>query len=193
MHSQTQKAAQNLAITLLGFVLLLFSTSQIHAQVQKSIAPEFGFDMNFNHTDIFMGGRVGICFPVINASVAATFKGRLGSKRVLLETGQKDVLIQYRERRYLLGLEADKRFILNEFGPSTQFGGFIGGFGGLGFGDYRGTSERAPLGLSGAGMLGAYISDPNAVILRFGYMYLPLRTETVVKHRIYVSFTILVM
>ncbi len=193
MHRFNSKAIQSLAITLLSLVLLLFSPTLSHAQTNKAVVPEFGFDMNFNHTDIFMGGRVGVCFPQLNASLAGTFKGRIGSRRVLLETGQPDVLVQYRERRYLIGVEADKRFILNEFGPSTHFGGFVGGFGGLSFGDYRGTGEAAPLGLAGAGMVGAFISDPSAVIFRLGYMYLPLQTESVVKHRVYLSFTIMVI
>jgi hypothetical protein len=159
----------------------------------QAISPQIGLDFNFNHTDVMMGGSVGICFNErINASVKLTFKGRLGSKRVLIETDVPNVLVQYRQRQYLLGIEADKRFKLTEFSETERLGAFLGGFGGLSFADYRGTNAKAPLGLGGAAEAGVYFSNTEAFILKIGYMYLPLQTPSVFQHRLFFSFDVII-
>ena len=177
----------------LSLAILGLSSKPLMAQIDSPVGLELGFDFNFNGADAFMGGMAGICMPKWNASARATFKGRLGSKRVLIESGTPDVLYQYRERRYLLGIEAEKRFLFNEINGDTHFGGFVGGFGGLDFANYRGSTASPPSALAGSGMLGVYISDPSAVIARLGYIYLPVQTESVPVHRIYLSFSILIL
>jgi hypothetical protein len=171
---------------------LLFAllAPKLHAQDAKMM-PELGIDFNFNHTDVMMGGLGGIAFPTLNASLLATFKGRIGTKRVIVEAEEADVFYQYRERRYLLGLQAEKRFLLNEFDESSHLGAYLAGIGGLGFGDYRGTKAPASTGFAYSAEAGAYFSDPEAVILRLGYQYLPMHTANVFDHRIVLTITFL--
>lgn len=181
-------------IALSCFAALLFSVfaaPEIKAQSDGPM-PELGIDFNFNHTDVMMGGLAGIAFPTANASLSATFKGRLGTKRVMIEGEAPETYFQYRERRYLLGLQAEKRFLLNEFDESTHFGAYVAGFGGLGFGDYRGTKAAASTGFAWSAEAGPYISDPGAIIARLGYQYLPMQTKNVFDHRIVLTITILV-
>lgn len=173
--------------------LLWLSNTPLMAQNGKAVGLEIGFDFNFNGADAFMGGMAGVCIPNWNASARATFKGRLGSKRVLIESGTPDVLFQYRERRYLLGIEAEKRFLINEINGDTHFGAFVGALGGFDFANYRGSTAYSPSALAAAGMLGVYISDPSAVIARLGYTYFPVQTETVPNHRIYLSISVLIL
>lgn len=172
-------------------VAVTFLCGRLLAQENVPL-PQIGLDFNFNHTDVMLGAHAGIAVPKINASFAATFQGRIGSKRVLIEGEQPYVFYQYRERRYLLGVEADKRFLLREFNESTHFGAFLGGFGGLGFGDYRGTKQSAPVGLAYSAMGGVYITEPKTVIIKLGYQYLPMHTQNVFDHRILLTFSFLI-
>lgn len=177
------------AIVALLLLLSMVAVSPSASAQDSGLRPELGIDFNFNHTDVMLGGLAGLNFPAANASVFATFKGRIGTKRVLIEADERDVFYQYRERRYLLGLQAEKRFLLNEFSESMHFGAFVAGIGGLGFGDYRGTKAEAPVGFAWSAEAGAYITDPSAVVVRLGYQYLPMQTQNVFDHRILLSFT----
>lgn len=181
------------SILLAGIAALavVSASSSIHAQSNNPF-PELGWDFNFNHTDAMMGVQGGINIPAWNASVLATFKGRLGSKRVLIEAEEPNLFYQYRERRYILGIQAEKRFLLTEFSPSLQLGAFLGGLGGLGISDYRGTKGQAPVGFAYSAMGGPYLNYGDAVIFRLGYQYLPLKTQNVFDHRILVSLSILI-
>ncbi len=186
------KKGRGIALSCFAAMLFgVFAAPQIKAQTDGPL-PELGIDFNFNHMDVMMGGLAGIAFPTANASLLATFKGRLGTKRVLIEGETPDTYFQYRERRYLLGLQAEKRFLLNEFDESTHFGAYIAGFGGLGFGDYRGTKAAAGAGFAWSAEAGPYISDPGAIIARLGYQYLPMQTKNVFDHRIVLTVTFLV-
>ncbi len=171
-------------------VFLVLVSQNLHAQDTK-LMPELGIDFNFNHTDVMMGGLGGVAFPTLNASLLATFKGRIGTKRVMVEAEEADVFYQYRERRYLLGLQAEKRFLLTEFDESTVMGAYLAGIGGLEFGDYRGTKAAASTGFAYSAEAGAYFSDPEAVIIRLGYQYLPMQTQNVFDHRIVLTITFL--
>lgn len=186
--STFEKALQMLFVGL--FVTLLANSTK--AQNGKAVIPQLGMDLSFNTDDAFWGGLAGVCFPKINASLLATFKGRIGNKRVLVELPNSNNLYQFRERSYLLGLEADKRFVLNEINEKTRFGLFVGGFGGLNFGSYRGTKIGPDASLKGAAFIGPYISDISAAIVKLGYMYLPLNTESVSHHRIFISFSFVI-
>ena len=172
-------------------LILCLCAARLSAQ-SSGPYPEIGWDLNFNHTDVMMGGHAGVCIPKWNASVLATFKGRLGTKRVLIEGDQPDVFYQYRERRYILGVQAEKRFILTEFSPSLKLGAFVGALGGLGISDYRGTKGQAPLGFAYSGMAGPYITDGETIVIRLGYQYLPLKTQNVFDHRLLLSISFMI-
>jgi hypothetical protein len=171
--------------------LFLFAPLGAIAQ-DPAVSPQIGIDLNFNHTDVMAGVGAGVCFNTLNASAKLTFKGRLGSKRVWVETGTPDVLAQYRERRYLLGIEADKRFRLTEFSEVEQLGLFLGGFGGMTFGDFRGSDTKVPLKLAGSAQAGVYFSNIEIAIFKLGYMYLPLQTRSVVNHRVFFSIDLII-
>ncbi len=174
-------------------LLLLCSSNFIVLQAiaQQPLVPEIGLGLNFNGTDAMLNLGAGVSFQNIRTSAKVSFQPRLGAKRVFVETASPNVLIQYRERRYLLGLEVDKRFKLTEFSEYTELGLFVGGFIGMSFNDYRGTDARGSVDLGYEGMAGAYIGDPHVCLLRLGYLYLPLPTQNVFPHRIGFSFSIL--
>ncbi len=161
----------------------------VHAQ---SVVPEFGAGLNFNLTDIMADLSFGMSLQEARASIKASFQPRLGTKRVLVESGTPNLLYQYQERRYLLGVEADKRFMLTQLNENTEVGLFIGAFGGMTFNDYRGTDAKGSVNLAWEGMGGAYLSDSRFLILRLGYQYLPLVTQSVYPHRIGISFNFLI-
>jgi hypothetical protein len=160
-------------------------------KAQQAVVPEFGAGLNFNQTDVMMDVTAGVSFQQIRTSAKVSFQPRLGSKRVLIESSTPNLLFQYRERRYLLGLEADKRFQLTQFSENLELGLFIGGFVGMSFNDYRGTDERGSVSLGWQAMAGPYLSDVRGFILRLGYIYLPLPTQNVFAHRIGFSFSLL--
>lgn len=171
-------------------LVVVSASFRLHAQADSPF-PETGWDLNFNHTDVMMGFQGGINIPAWNASVLATFKGRLGSKRVQIEADEPNLFYQYRERRYIIGIQAEKRFLLTEFSPSFKLGAFLGGLGGLEISDYRGTKGQAPVGFGYAAMGGPYITDDKAIIIRLGYQYLPMKTQNVFDHRILLSLSFL--
>lgn len=171
--------------------LLAWAGSDASAQ-STGPYPEIGWDMNFNHTDFMMGVHGGVCIPSWDASILATFKGRIGSKRVLVEAEQPDVFYQYRERRYILGIQAEKRFILTEFNSDLKLGAFLGALGGMGISDYRGTRGEAPIGFAYSAMGGPFLKVDESVLVKLGYQYLPLKTQNVFDHRILISISFLI-
>lgn len=183
------KLMRQTCILLLLVALTSFGSQPLRAQ---SVVPEFGVGFNFNLTDIMADFAFGMSLQEARASIKASFQPRLGTKRVLVESGTPNLLYQYQERRYLLGIEADKRFVLTELDENTEFGLFVGAFGGITFNDYRGTDAKGSLELAWQGMGGAYLSDPRYLILRVGYQYAPLATPSVYPHRIGISFNFLI-
>jgi hypothetical protein len=170
--------------------LVISKPATVNAQ---SLAPELGVGLIFNHTDIMADFNGGICFPEIGLSTKLSFQPRLGAKRVLLETETPNVLVQYRERRYLLGIEADKRFSLSDITETAHVGAFVGGFIGLNFNGYRGTNEPGQLDLGWEIMAGPYLYDEEGILLRLGYVYLPLNmTSNVFAHRVGLSISFVI-
>jgi hypothetical protein len=168
-------------------LLLLLCSSNflvLPALAQLHVVPEVALGINFNGTDAMLNVGAGVSFQNIRTSAKLSFQPRLGAKRVLIETASPNVLLQYRERRYLLGLEVDKRVKLTEFSEYTELGLFVGGFIGMSFNDYRGTDARGSVDLGYQGMAGAYFGDARVCVLRLGYLYLPLPTQNVFPHRI---------
>ena len=162
-------------------LVILFGLGK--APVRAQVAPDFGFGMNFNHTDFMLGFNGGAAFEALDLSARLGFQFRVGSKRVLVETEVPDVLVQYRERRYLLGIELEKRFTLTEFSSNERLGVWLAPWGGLSIGDYRGSKASSPGGLAWS-MQGGIFFNTDGVVLRGGYAWLPLQTNSIVNHRI---------
>lgn len=161
-------------------------------RAQWKIAPEIGAGLLFNQTDILMDFGAGVSFQELGLSTKLSFQSRVATKRVLVETETPNLLYQFHERRYLLGLDVDKRFILTEFTENLRFGLFLGGFAGMTFNDYRGTDEKGTVEFGWEAKGGAFLSNPKIFVMRLGYTYLPLPTQNVYPHRIGVSFHFLI-
>jgi hypothetical protein len=166
---------------------MLLTVGAVRAQLTYA---EAGLGLNFNGKDIFADINFGASIQQVNASVKVSFQPRLGTETILQESDTPNLLYQYRERRFLLGVEADKRFKLTDLGENGQMGLFVGAFGGVAFADYLGTDTRAGTGFAYQGMGGAYLSSPNTVIFRLGYQYVPLPTQGISPHRMGISLSI---
>jgi hypothetical protein len=164
--------------------------AKVHAQ---SFYPQLGYELNFNQTDVMMGGGIGIYNIDWNASAQLSFKGRIGARRVIVEPEDTDLIFQFRERRYLLGIDLEKRFAFSDISASSQVGGYLQAFGGLSFGDYRGTTAKPPTGFGGSAGAGIYIGNPDIIAVKLGYVYLPLQTQSIVAHRISMGLNIFLL
>lgn len=174
---------------LLGMVGLMLASIGF---AQSSVAPEIGVGLLFNQTDVMMDFGAGVSFQNIGLSTKISFQSRISTKRVLVETDQPNLLYQFHERRYLLGLDADKRFTLTDLSENVSLGLFLGGFAGMTFNDYRGTDEKGSVGFGWEAKGGLFISNSEIFVMRLGYTYLPLPTRNVYPHRIGISFHFLI-
>lgn len=165
--------------------LLLLSGLRAQAQSDTELAPCLGMEHTFNLNDYLMSFGGGIESPAYRASAHLNFTFRPGSKRVLVQETE-NLFYQYRERRYIIALDADKRFALMD-GESTDLEVFAGIMGGISIGDYRGTKANAPGGLIYAPR-GGFAVSTDFLVARLGYQYLPLRTTSISSHRIYLGF-----
>jgi hypothetical protein len=166
----------------------LFASAQM-----AQVLPEFGTHIAFNGGDFNWGGQLGMDIAALDLSIRADFTGRAGAKRVLVESpSNNNVLIQYREARYLLGIEAEKRFPIKEFESDALIGvtGML--LGGYTFGDYRGTKTAPYNGATYRARIAPYLLLDEAVLVRAGYEYLPTRTEDVANHRVFIAITIII-
>lgn len=152
---------------------------------QAQIGPDIYGEMSFNHTDFLFGFGGGVAFQDIGLSARLNFLTRARAKKVLIEE-RPDFFYQFRERRYLLGLEVEKRFRLADVGQVGQVGVLLSAWGGINLGDYRGSTQAVPGGLNVMGRAGAYITD-EGFILRMGYAYVPTYTPSVFAHRIFIQ------
>lgn len=155
------------------------------AQSTRVVAFTSGFEPTFNLQDIFFGLNAGIESPKLNGSFTAGFSFRLGSKKVLIQEAE-NFYYQFRERRYVLWTGFEKRVKFIEFDEDHSLNAF--GFlrGGFSFGDYRGTDRKPDSGflfLPGAGL--AYRT--TFAIIKGGYQYVPLKTESISPHRIFLG------
>ena len=156
-------------------------------KAQLAIGGDFGYDMPFNHTDIMMEFSGGIAFfGPIDASVRLTYLGRLGERKVQVETDVPNFLLQYREGLNVLGIELEKRFRLSEFNETDHLGILIAGTAGMAFGSYDGTSARPETRFQPAIRLAPYLQT-DVVQARLGYQYLPPPARTIFDHRIFLG------
>ena len=168
--------------------MLLFGSMKPHLKAQ--IQGDFGVHTAFNGRDINWGLQAGIAFQDLDLSLRGDFSNRMGPKRVLVESANNpNLLYQYREARYYLGLETEKRFTIMEFGNDHRFGACAALWGGYSFGDYKGTSVAPDHGFSIRGRVAPFVQFDEQFTIKAGYEYLPLRVEDISDHRFFIGFT----
>lgn len=178
-HSKLREAL----LFCLLFVACLLTFSKGKAQVGLTM----GWDLNFNHTDVMMEFGAGIGFAdEIDASARLTYMGRLGRRRVQIESGRPNLLYQYREGMNLFGIELEKRFVLTEFNETNRMGILIAGWGGLAIGSYSGTSQRPAGHFQWIAKVAAYFQT-EVVYFRLGYAYFPWETRSIFDHRLFLG------
>lgn len=162
----------------------------------QSLGVELGTQLSFNGTDISGGFQAGVYIAPLDLSLRADFTSRLGSKRIrVAATDQTNLFYQYRETRYNLGLELEKRIRIPamQLGETVDAGASVMIMGGYSFGDYHGTGMAPPKGLGWRARLGPYLKADETFMLRLGYEYYPLETETISDHRVFVSATFIII
>lgn len=169
-------------------LLLLLAPTRPRAQVGADI----GMDMVFNHTDFMLGFLAGPAFEKLDLSTRLNVLVRPGRKRVLVESETPDLFYQYRESRVMIGLDAEKRFTLSQFSDAGRVGAFVSAWGGVSLGGYRGTSAAAPGGFNYVFRGGPFLQQ-DELVLQLGYAYMPLRTSSVVAHRVFIGFHIMLI
>lgn len=171
--------------TVMATAVLVLLFSPLTGQV----IPELGTHTSFNGSDFNIGFQAGIGLDDLDLSLRADFTARAGSKRVLVESAQDPNLsYQYREGRYYLGIEVEKRFRLFEPGEDSEAGIAGAVWGGYTFGDYRGTDVAPQRGFIYRPRVAPYVHIDNVVLIQAGYEYLPLRAGGVSDHRAFISF-----
>lgn len=156
------------------------------AQFEEPIVGTVGMGTSFNFQDVFWNIGGGLESPKYQASLQGGFGFRIGSKKLLVETGN-NTFDQFRERRYLFTLAAEKRFTVLEVADETMLQLFGMLQGSYTFGDYRGVGYGPSKGFLFHPAGGIAIGS-SGVIARLGYTYLPLQTESISPHRIFISF-----
>ena len=175
---------------LIGLGLLLLGG--VCAQAQ-GLAPSIGGHMSFNLDDVSAGLHAGADIVDLDLDIRADFSARLGNKRVLVPIdGQDNAFYQYRESRYLLGLELEKRITVTELGDNALFGVSAMLLGGYTFGDFHGTKAKPDAAWTYRARLAPFVWLDNSVILRAGYEYAPYQSPSVPDHRIFLAVTICV-
>ncbi|MEM7039310.1 MAG: hypothetical protein AAF570_20215 [Bacteroidota bacterium] len=156
------------------------------------VGADVGFDLPFNHTDIMMEFSGGVAFHGnIDASLRLTYMGRLGERKVQIETDTPNLLLQYREGLNILGLEAEKRFTLTEYNETDRIGVLLGVTGGLAFGSYDGTDARPQTRFQPAVRFAPFLQT-EVVAVRLGYQFLPQAPRTIFDHRIFLGVHFLI-
>ena len=159
----------------------------------QGLVPSVGGHMSFNLDDISGGLQAGATIVDLDLDFRADFTARLGNKRVLVPVdGQDNTFNQYRESRYLLGIEAEKRITVFEPGDYTLLGVSVMQLGGYTFGDYHGTKVNPDDAWTYRARLAPFVWIDQSVLLRLGYEYSPNQTPSVPDHRIFLAVTICV-
>lgn len=175
---------------LLGLCAFLLSGTCVQAQ---GLIPSVGGHMSFNFDDVSAGLHGGGTIVDLDLDFRADFTARLGNKRVLVPVdGQDNAFYQYRESRYLIGLEAEKRITIMEPGDYTTLGVSVMVLGGYTFGDFHGTKAKPDAAWTYRARLAPFIWLDKAVLLRAGYEYSPYQSPSVPDHRFFLAITLCV-
>jgi hypothetical protein len=168
----------------------LLAGACVHAQ---GLAPSVGGHMSFNFDDVSGGLHGGVDIIDLDLDIRADFSARFGNKRVLVPVdGQDNAFYQYRESRYLLGLELEKRITVAELSDEALFGVTAMLMGGYTFGDFHGTKAKPDAAWTYRARLAPFVWLNQTVILRAGYEYSPYQSPSVPDHRIFLAVTICV-
>jgi hypothetical protein len=159
----------------------------------QALAPNFGAHLNFNTADIGGGFHGGMTIVDLDLDVRADFSARIGNKRILVPVpGQDDSFYQYRESRYLLGLEVEKRITVLELGDEALFGFCAMLLGGYTFGDYHGTDVSPEALWTYRVRVAPHLVASETVVVRLGYEYSPYQSPSVPDHRAFLAISFII-
>lgn len=165
-------------------MLLLFCTPHLEAQKanngydigEVNLTGAFGSETSFNTTDWLINFHVGV-----------GDKKNLWSGRVFLDFRPYEKVVwkktegtthQYRSKRFLLGVTADK-LILPIRAGIFACGVYVEGKAGYSFGNYRGTETKPPHGVVGVPSGGIAFSWHNSTILKIGTEWYAQPNQTI--------------
>ena len=145
---------------------------------------------NFNFSDLYLGISTGIEDIGFQWGARLNFEFRPFYKKVSVSESQF-VTRQYREKKYFLSLDLDKRFgHYNVWGEHLQF--FVGAKTGFLMGNYKGTRNDAENHLVIGPMAGACINVEERVLVKLGYLYFDDRLINVPNHRVIYALQIII-
>jgi hypothetical protein len=148
-----------------------------------------GMDAQFNFTDFLAGLNFGVLDAKYNTGFNLGYATRIGGKRILYEQSP-DTIYQFWEKRSMLHLNFEKRFVL---GASyfNQKGFFVGVKEILTYGHYIGSEKKPETLFLTVPQIGFYFKS-DEVILKLNYEYVNLNTENISPHRIVLGLAFLI-
>lgn len=169
---------------ILFVILLIFHSPKVFSQKANNgysfgevdLTGAFGSETSFNTTDWLLNFHVGV-----------GDKKNLWSGRIFLDFRPYEKVIwkktegtahQYRSKRFLLGLTADK-LILPIRADIFACGVYVEGKAGYSFGNYRGTATKPPQGIVGVPSGGIAFSWHNSTILKGGAEWYTQPNQTI--------------
>lgn len=138
--------------------------------------------MDFNSTDLMLGGSFSLSEAKYGINIEAGFRTRPAVRSVLYE---KDVqsFYQFWEKRSILHLAIEKTFPLVQFDPNQKLNAFAG----LGFGYTYGSFRGSSLKPDDRGLLiplAGFEYQYKLLSLKLNYEYLKLKNSKTSPHRI---------
>ncbi len=156
--------------------LLILSTQICSSQVRESaktpkkidIVPSLSINNDFNLQDYMVGLSAGIEDLGFEWGARVGFNLRPFYKKVQIKS-ENNIVRQYREQKYLISLDLDKRFLhFDVFGYKLQL--FAGVRTGLLLGNYKGTKIDADKFFVAAPFGGLCLNFNDVGYLKLGYM-----------------------
>ncbi|RLD49983.1 MAG: hypothetical protein DRJ05_20230 [Bacteroidetes bacterium] len=144
-----------------------------------------GFNMTAAKNDFMMGLHVGVNELKYGLGLKLTYKTRPYTRSVLYPVDEQ-VSYQLWEKRSVISLGADKRFVLGRSSVNS-FGGFFGGIDfAYTYGNFRGSDKKPDDSFHVVPKVGAFWSF-KAICFGMNYEYFPLKNSKSSPHRINVS------
>ena len=171
-------------IILVFLIIPLFGHSQKRRKIPKAIVT---WRHSFQQNDYLMGIDAGIINEKQNLIWQIVGDFRPFSRKVQEFIGN-NTFYQYSERRYVIGLGMEYQHAFN----NGNKGVFLGLNGVHNFGEYRGVSYKPENGWSLLPRAGMFLNVFHGVgYAKLGYQYRNSRSDTVMDHWVFLSFSII--
>lgn len=155
-------------------VLLLLLCFQLPAQIsekkprpQSEIVASASINNDFNLKDWYLGFSAGVEDKGFGWGARLGFNFRPFYKKTQIADGI--IVHQYREQKYFLSLDLDKRFLHFDVAEGTSLQLFAGLKTGFLFGNYKGTKNDAPVHGILAPMGGICLNRNDSFFIKAGY------------------------